>query len=215
MEFHRQLDIVSVEELNKHHITVIGVGGIGSPTVLALTKMGAGNITVYDDDKIEEHNLPNQIYRTKDLNKNKVDGIVDICKEFSGYKINSNNTKFDQVETPGIVISAVDSMAARKSIWDTVKYNPSVSYYIEARMGAEEFKIYTINPTDPDEIKMYEKTLYSDSEAAELPCTARAIIYNVFMIASLITCQVKKIVSKQDLCKKIFVDLTTLTLIAK
>ena len=59
-------------------ITVVGAGGIGSFTTLALAKIGFTDIRVFDDDRIEIHNLGNQFYRRKDLNKPKVEALRDI-----------------------------------------------------------------------------------------------------------------------------------------
>jgi len=65
-DYWRQLDIVSSEELD-FPITLIGCGGIGSPVAMALVKMGCGQISLYDPDCVEAHNLPNQMYRLEDV----------------------------------------------------------------------------------------------------------------------------------------------------
>ena len=104
-------------------------------------------------------------------------------------------------------------MAARKTIWEKVRYNPSIPLYIEARMGAEICRIHSVRPTDPMDVKWYESTLYSDDDALDLPCTARAIIYTVFVIAGLLACQVKKFVTGQDILKEIIFDLVTMSLL--
>ena len=56
----RQTDIVDADRLAELPVTVIGAGATGSFITLALAKMGVRHITVYDDDTVEEHNLPNQ-----------------------------------------------------------------------------------------------------------------------------------------------------------
>ena len=75
MNFHRQLDVLDVPRLARTPITVIGAGAVGSFTVLALAKCGAEKITVWDDDSIESHNLPNQWYRLADLGRPKVQAL--------------------------------------------------------------------------------------------------------------------------------------------
>jgi len=59
--FLRQLDIADPSQFRDKPVTVIGAGGIGAATVVALAKTGFENITVYDFDTVEEHNLPNQL----------------------------------------------------------------------------------------------------------------------------------------------------------
>jgi hypothetical protein len=207
MDFCRQLDVVSPSDLADLRVTVIGAGGIGSPTTLALAKMGVSHIVVYDDDSVELHNLPNQLYRFSDLGKAKVEGLKEICQDYAGVLIETKPERFDagQHSLSGVVVSGVDTMAARKEIWQRVKYNPAVSLYIEARMGAEVARIHTI--------RWYETTLYSDEEAVEAPCTARAVIYCAFMIASLVANQVKKFARAESLAREVIFDLKTLTLI--
>ncbi|MFA5103544.1 MAG: ThiF family adenylyltransferase, partial [Candidatus Thermoplasmatota archaeon] len=61
MDFWRQMDIVTPTDFEKFHVTIIGAGGIGSPTALAISKMGVEKITIFDNDIVEKHNLPNQM----------------------------------------------------------------------------------------------------------------------------------------------------------
>jgi hypothetical protein len=214
MDFWRQTDLVNPSDFDKYRITVIGAGGIGSPTTLALTKMGIEKISIYDDDKVEKHNLPNQMYRLIDVEKSKVEATKDICSDFAGTEITIHNEKFENQEINGIVISGVDTMKSRSDIWKKIKYNPMVNIYIDARMGAEVCKILTVKPCDPDDIKWYETTLFPDDKASEEPCTAKSVIYNTFTIAGLIASNVKKFARAQPFAREIMFDLKNLILIA-
>jgi tRNA A37 threonylcarbamoyladenosine dehydratase len=213
LDFWRQMTIISPSALDNYKVTVIGVGGIGSPTVIALAKMGISQITVYDYDFVESHNLPNQIYRISDLGKPKVEALKEVVADYAGIDIVAKMERFENQQLSGIVISGVDSMAARKTIWDKVRYNVSVPMYIEARMGAEVCRIHSVKPLDPTNVRWYESTLYSDDDALDLPCTERAIIYTVFMISGLIVRQVKNFVNNQDVLKEIIFDLVTMSLL--
>jgi molybdopterin-synthase adenylyltransferase len=74
--FIRQRDVLPPDKLAKLAISVIGCGAVGSFTVLTLAKMGITDITVYDGDKVEEHNLPNQWYKLDHLGMNKTDALL-------------------------------------------------------------------------------------------------------------------------------------------
>ncbi len=213
MDFWRQFDIVRADDL-VFPVTVIGCGGIGSPTVLALTKMGCLDVTVWDDDSVEEHNLPNQIYRIADVGQPKVESLARVVADFTGVTLKTNIRRVEKT-TPleGVVVSGVDTMAARAEIWHAVRYKPRVGLYVDARMGAEVCRIYTIRPSNPDDVKEYEATLYPDGEAQELPCTGRAIIYNIFLIAALACSQVKKFARGQEFPREIIFDLVTLSML--
>lgn len=213
MNFLRQMDIVAADDL-KVPIHLIGAGGIGSPTVIALAKMGCTNISVYDDDVVDDHNLPNQFYRTKDIGQLKVDALRSIVIEHSECVINAVSRRVVEENFSGIVICTVDSMQARHDIWNqSIRLRGGVDLYIDARMGAEVYRVYSINSIDIDHVRTYEATLYSDEEAEELSCTARAIIYNTLSVAAIIANQVKKFVCGESLLKEIVFDLKTLSLI--
>jgi molybdopterin/thiamine biosynthesis adenylyltransferase len=212
-DYWRQLDLVTPGEL-KLPITVVGAGGIGSPTALALAKMGCSQLTVYDPDLVEPHNLPNQFYRLEDSARPKVEALRELIRTFTGLEIVSIQEAVNQQRLSGLVISGVDSMSARQSIWQgAVRYRSHVELYIDARMGAEVCRIYSIRPSDPEDVRAYELTLYDDDQATDDACTARAIIYNVLSIAGLIANQVKKYAKGEPLDREIILDLKTLTLL--
>ena len=43
-------------------VTVVGAGGIGSPSIMGLARLGIPYIAVYDDDVVEPHNVTAQNY---------------------------------------------------------------------------------------------------------------------------------------------------------
>lgn len=116
-----------------------------------------------------------------------------------------------QMPLSGIVISGVDSMASRQMIWEKVKFNINVPLYIDGRIGGEVLQVFTIQPSQIEDIELYESTLFPDSEAAELPCTARSIIYTGFGEAAFICSQLKKWIKREKYYRKISFDLKTLT----
>lgn len=213
IDYWRQLDLITPDELSIP-IVIIGAGGIGSLTALALAKMGCSRLTVYDPDIVEPHNLPNQFYRLEDINRPKVEALWGVIQAFTGLQIAAIPEAVSEQRLQGVVISGVDSMAARQTIWrGAIRYHSPVELYIDARMGAEVCRIYTIRPTDPEQVRSYEATLYDDAQASEEPCTARAIIYNLLTIAGLIANQVKKYAKGEALETELIFDLKTLTLL--
>lgn len=211
--FTRQLDLLDPAQTNVP-VTIIGAGATGSFTALSLAKMGVHNITVYDFNTVEEHNLPNQFYRTCDLGKPKVVALQEIIEQFEGIEINARNERYRGQRLFGIVIVAVDSMDARIRIWKFVKQNSDVKLFIDSRMGAEVMRLYTFDPNDFYACKEYETNLYPSSEAVQVRCTAKTIMYTVLLIASLLANQVKKFLSGEFLKKELIFDLKTITLIS-
>lgn len=171
--------------------TFVGVGGIGSFASFAVAKLGIPKITLIDPDHVEPHNLPSQMFDTTQAFELKVEAAernimsvnpaceVIACDEYLGYYAPS--------EYSGIVVSGLDSMAARAELWERVKLNVRCPLYVDARMDGQLIVLYALRPWDLDDIKYYEQTLLTDDEVPTGLCTERAIIDVGFTVAAQIT----------------------------
>jgi|SRR3990167_7383800 len=166
-------------------ITIVGAGSIGSNLALLLSRLGITDITVYDDDKVEAHNLGHQAYRLFDIDTPKVAALKDIIKDATGTLITAIEEKTDgkNIDTD-ILILAVDSMEARENIVANAKY----SFLVDGRMGGETFNIFACDSMDDK----YAKTIFPDSEAVDLPCGGKSIGYISYLIAGLMENAIKK-----------------------
>ncbi|MBI4142977.1 hypothetical protein HY480_03830, partial [Candidatus Uhrbacteria bacterium] len=140
-----------------------------------------------------EHNLPNQWFRRQDVGTSKVLALREIVRDFSGVDIVAVPEKYEGQPLRGIVIAAVDHMDTRRMIWEAVRERIAVKRLLEGRMGGEGFFIFAPNPCDPTDIERYERELFPQSEAAELPCTARAVIYTTLAIGAEMAQLVKRV----------------------
>ena len=210
--FLRQLDILHPDEM-KIDIGIVGCGGIGSPTALLLAKMGFPFITLYDFDLVEHHNLPNQWFRLEQVSKPKSEALKENIKYFTGTDVINLPFRWtpQTCRMHDVLIVGVDSMDERLKIWEWAKEQNI--FYIEGRMGAELIRLYALNTTDEIAKKKYEKFLYPSSEAADVPCTARSIIYTTFLMAGLIGSQIKKFVKKEEYPLEVIFDVKTLTIL--
>lgn len=213
MEFLRQIALVTPDALDTP-IHLAGCGGIGSFAALALGKLGCAHLHLYDDDRVEEHNVPNQLYRTADIGRPKVEALAEILEAFTGTRPRTHLHRVDGDRLQGLVISGVDSMTSRKAIWwKAVRHRAGIPLYLEGRLGAEVCRLYAVRPLDPDDVRFYEQTLYDDSQAAPASCTAAAVVYTGFAMASLMADQVKKFATGETVAREILCDLKTLTLV--
>lgn len=184
-DYWRQLDLF-VPARFRTPITVIGVGATGSLVTWLLAKMGCADITVYDDDVVDTHNLPNQVYGVEDVGKRKVEALRERVLRETGIALQEHAARFTRGPLRGIVFLHVDSMDTTKAIWESsIRYQLDVELLIETRMAAEGGRVYVVRPTSPREVEGYEKTLYPDAEAEESPCTRRAISPTVASLAGL------------------------------
>lgn len=216
MDMTRQYDLIDPMALEWVDVTVIGTGGIGSATLIALAKMGIQYFYVYEDDLVEGVNIPSQLLRVSDIGKPKAQAVVEIAKLLAGEVhglIRPSRVRASTVLPPSaITISAVDSINARKAIWQAVSKS-EIRWYLDARMGAEMFQLYTVDMTVAD--NWYLKYILSlqEDEVPEDPCTARATIYTAFMAAGHIAHQAKRIIMGQDVPKVIIHDIANMKLL--
>lgn len=190
----RQLSLIPMATLNKP-ITIIGCGAIGSFAVLALAKMGLTDITVYDYDTVSIENMSNQGFRFRDIGVPKVHALTDIVQDFSLTKLKAVNRLFtaeDISTTKGILITAVDSMAARRMIRDALTTRMHyVTHVIDPRMGAEVYAQYAYGINTDN--KWYDNTITDDSVTVQENCTAKSTVYTATLAAGMITKTVKNI----------------------
>ncbi|MDB5163992.1 MAG: sulfur carrier protein ThiS adenylyltransferase [Candidatus Saccharibacteria bacterium] len=173
-------------------VHVIGVGGIGSALLYPLVKLGVSQLHLWDHDAVEPHNIPAQlIYRPSDVGLNKVEAAMHFlerqeadCKVVQHEEYVTSETALE-----GVVFSCVDSMSSRSDIWEAVKYNPLVPFYLDGRIGGEQLQLLCVNPSNFDETEFYEKWLFPDSEGMELPCAARTVIHPAGVLANLMVAQ--------------------------
>lgn len=198
IDFKRQRSILNPEEFNNCNlrIDVIGVGATGSFLVLQLAKLGMMNIHVWDNDVVEAHNLPNQLYGIEDIGKPKVECLKEIVKRLSGIEIYTHNelvTK-NTKELGNVIFILTDSMSSRREIYENcLKYNPKCEFCIETRLAATNGRIYSFNPTDIVDQQAWEGTLYSDVEAERSECGTTLVMgASSSLVASVATWQLIK-----------------------
>ena len=206
MDYSRQADLVDARIFSTP-ITIIGAGGIGSFTTLALAKMGFNQIEVFDPDKVEEHNLPNQFYPIDAIGENKVEALNEMVKGLTGAEVGAIPAVWNKnvpLRNLQVVISAVDTMAVRKELYNAL--NDTKCIFIDGRMGGHQLEVRTCDMGSIQDKKKYKATLWKDSETSPLPCTQKAVMYNVLLIASLIANQCRLTLEHKPYKREIIYD---------
>lgn len=208
--YYRQFGIVNPDKLNNIKVSLIGAGSVGSFTALSLSKMGVEQMDIWDYDDIEVLNIPSQFYTQNTIGQYKVDALKDMVAQFNpATKVIAQKKAYNAEKLSGdIIIAATDNMQSRRLAYETACKQGAI--FIDARMGAELAIVYKIDTAKEEDRKFYEDTLYSDEEADEAPCTAKVIIYNVMMLASLICRTVKGIVNKEEYPRETIFNMTAI-----
>lgn len=207
IDISRHKELFNTEEFNTP-ITIIGAGATGSWVALALAKLGIENITVYDFDVVEEHNIANQSYALYDVGDTKVKALYHQIKNITDTQIKIKEEKFTNQRLSGIVLLMVDSMEQRKLIWEaSIKMKTAVQLLIEPRMGLDVGYVYNVEPTNLSHIRAYEETYYSDEEAEVSACGhSVSVISSALGIASWCVRQIINFHNRVDLDNEILID---------
>lgn len=165
-------------------VTLIGAGSVGSVVAVVIAKMGVPQITVYDHDYVESHNIPMSAYGLNDLGISKVQALKRIIKNQTGAEIKAIEKKYTNQRLSGTIIACVDDMEERKSIYNSIRNNVLVDLFIDTRVSAEYVSIFAIEPCKPEDVDFYEYYLrYATSEANLVNCGCHGAIFISMKIA--------------------------------
>ncbi len=121
-----------MEKLNRAHIAVFGVGGVGSYTVEALVRSGIGEISLFDGDVVAESNINRQLVATtKTVGRAKVEVAAERCLDVNpNVKLHAeriflmpdtaDKIDFSQFD---YIVDAVDTVTAKLLLAETAKAN--------------------------------------------------------------------------------------------
>jgi adenylyltransferase/sulfurtransferase len=119
-----QCDIAGQEKLLAAQVLIIGAGGLGSPASMYLAAAGVGNITLYDDDKVDLSNLQRQIaHHTADVGTDKVISTQETLKRLNpDVNVKAVNARLEgdllmtEVKLADVVLDCSDNFGTRFAI---------------------------------------------------------------------------------------------------
>ncbi len=119
------VDFAGLEALKKTTVAVIGCGGVGSYSVMALARTGIGRLIIVDPDTIETGNINRQLMafestvglsKTDWLRAHVLDINPDIKVDAIEDAYNSAMDKTLFALKPDYIIDAIDDMPAKKAL---------------------------------------------------------------------------------------------------
>jgi len=155
---------------------------------LALVKLGHSRISVWDDDTVESLNVPSQLYGSEDKECYKVDALNSVTRRLCGIGLRTHTEKYKK-ENPDVVIIGVDSMEARKAIVE----ESTAPLIIEGRFSSQYLELFKVG--GDKERKEWLRRWYSDEEAENVPCGAKAIVDVGMMTGALIANTLRRCLS--------------------
>jgi len=164
-KFDRQIRVIgekNQKKIQETTVTIVGVGGTGSPLAVQLSRMGIKKLRLIDMDSVDHTNLP-RIYGSKesDVGKPKVDVLKKYLESFSKTQIQAlradvvNDGIVPDIVDSDIIFSCTDNLTSRSILNDI-----SIQYFIplidvgcrihKDRSGAIDQAIMKIQVVTPD-----------------------------------------------------------------
>jgi len=182
LRYLRNKDLINQSLLDE--VTIIGAGGIASALVAMLAQMGFKKFHIWDDDKLEEHNLSTTAYPEDYLGMHKVECASNIIWVHN--KKGTNVTQYVKRWEPGdylsdIVLLTPDNMETRLDVHMDWRKNSNRRALIDMRMGALTMEVISVDKDNDN----FAKTWQPCSKISDEACTAKHTIFTANVVAGL------------------------------
>jgi molybdopterin/thiamine biosynthesis adenylyltransferase len=166
-------------------LIILGAGSVGSVLAVLAAKVGIRSIEIWDADNVESHNSPMSAFGPRHIGQPKVQATADAVRYLTDLEITCRQEMYaGQPLRDATVVACVDTMKARRLVWQAVRMNASVDLFCDSRVAGAFAEAYSVEPCHPDDIARYEKTLCDDSKVALQTCGNHGIIYAAARVAS-------------------------------
>ena len=214
MDLSKSYEFLQPEKV-RGRIHIIGCGAIGSTVGELLAKAGFEKITLWDFDKVESHNIANQMYTSDDIGMPKVDALARRMLAINpdlkrGLKLEQNG--WDGQPLSGYVFLCVDNIDLRRRIAEENRDNTSVKAMFDFRMRLTDAQHFAADWEDRRMVEAFLKSMgFTQEEGkAETPVSACNIELSfastVFTVVAAGISNFVNFVRGKGIRKTIFVD---------
>jgi voltage-gated potassium channel Kch len=195
-----QSRFVDAEWLKPLDVVLVGLGAVGQGVGLSLLANGY-DVVAFDFDEVDSNNVIPQGYSQAQVGFSKAIAFDENANAFIGVTPTVFDSPYNGM-TGEVMISAVDSMSARKQIFDSFLASDA-KLFIDARMNPVQFQIFCVRK-DESQIELYKNHLYSDAEVPEQNCSFKASRHTNQIIHGTITSIVTNYVMNRELDAEVY-----------
>lgn len=152
-------------------VHIVGCGSVGSTIAENLARCGVKNITLWDFDYVESHNISNQMFRECDIGQLKCEALKDILCDINPEC--KDTVKVEQKGWQGKVLSGYvflcpDSIEVRRNFCESAMSNVNIKAVFDIRTMLEGAQHYAADWRDQKSKQDLLNTMqFSHEEAAE------------------------------------------------
>ena len=168
----------------REKIHIVGCGSVGSTVAENLVRCGLKNLVLWDMDKVEAHNIVNQMFVNDDIGKEKVAALKEMLVAInpeveSTIKCYPNGWHGENLS--GYVFLCVDNIELRREIVEKHMNNPMIKAMFDFRTLLESAQHYAADWSDKKMKENFLATMQFSHEeaAAETPVSACGITLGV------------------------------------
>lgn len=200
MDLSKSYDFFKPEMLTVR-VHIIGCGAIGSTVAENLVRFGITKITLYDFDKVEAHNIANQMFRQTDIGKLKVEALADYLTEINPdcrEDLRLVTDGWTGQRLAGYVFLCVDNIDLRRKIATTFQDSEYVKGMFDFRMRLTDAQHYAAAWSDKKMVEDFIRSMaFSHEEAkAETPVSACNITLSVVpTVRMIVACGVSNFIN--------------------
>lgn len=145
---------------------IIGCGAIGSSLAELLARQGVEKFHLWDFDKVESHNLVNQMYRMSQIDTPKTEALETLIHEINPNAMCVQHGKYTEQSLSGFVFLATDSIVSRRTVVKNNWNNPNIQLVCDFRMTLLEGQHYAaIWDCEKNKQRLFDSMDFTDEEA--------------------------------------------------
>ena len=170
MNLTKSYDFFQPEKVSER-IHIIGCVAVGSTIAELLARAGLTKITLYDFDKVEAHNIANQMFFADDIGKPKVEAVKNLILRInpdaeSGVRVEPEGYKGQRLS--GYVFLAVDNIDLRRELCEKERNNKYIKAVFDVRIRLEDAQHYAADWKDKRMVEnMIASMQFTHEEAVE------------------------------------------------
>lgn len=200
-------------EMLEGRVHIIGCGSVGSTVAENLSRFGVKDIVLYDFDKVEAHNIVNQMFTQEDIGKLKTEAVASYIRKINpDVSLKLVNEGWQGQRLAGYVFLCCDGIELRRKIVEASKDNKYVKAMFDFRTRLTDAQHYAADWSDAVGVENFYKSMnFSHEEAQEeTPVSACGVTLSVApTIRIIVACGVSNFVNfvkKEPLKKMIQID---------
>lgn len=168
MNLAKSYDFFQPEKL-RERVHILGCGSVGSTVAENLARYGITNINLYDFDKVEPHNIVNQMFAQEDVGRLKTEAVADIICRINPdaqESIKLFSEGYTGQRLSGYVFLCIDNIDICREIAEANKTNTRIKAMFNFRTRLTDAQHYAADWSDIHMVDGFIGTMQFSHEEA-------------------------------------------------